>query len=320
MTDDERAPALIGYDGSDPAADAIRAAAALLPGSAAVVAYVRDTPLRLAQGSVARIALPDEVIANAVQEHEHAATAEAQATAERGVAIARDAGLDATAAVVASDAPWRGLCEAAREHDAGVIVCGSRGLGGISRAFLGSTSSSLLYRSPLPVLVVPHGDGAHAGPVVIGYDGTDGAREAIAVAARLLPRRPAIVVHGWTSPIRRALLEAPLDEIQEIATSLDELFAGEADEIADEGAALARSHGLEARALSVASAHGKWRGLLDSARAEEAAVIVTGSRGRGPMTSNMLGSVSAGLVHNADVPVLVARRPSPSSGDARSRQ
>ena len=307
MTDDERAPALIGYDGSEPAAGAIHAAAALLPGSPAVVAYVRDTPLRLAEGSIARIGVPDVAVARAVHAHEDAATGEAQATAERGVALARAAGLDAVAAVVASGTPWRGLCTAAEERGAAVIVCGSRGLGGISRAFLGSTSSSLLYRSPLPVLVVPPGAGSHGGPTVIAYDGTDGAREAVAVAGRLLPDRPAVVAHGWTSPVHRSLLAAPLDEIQEIATSLDELFAAEADDVADEGAALARTHGLEARPLSVQSAPGKWKALLDGARSEHAAVIVTGSRGRGPLASNVLGSVSAGLVHNADLPVLVAR-------------
>src|SRR5688572_6228727 len=131
MTDDERAPALIGYDGSEPAAQAIRAAAALLPGSAVVIAHVRGTPLRRHDGSVARIAVPDETIAKAIRDHEAAATAAAREVVERGVAIARDAGLQASAAVVASSVPWRGLCAGAEEHDARMIVCGSRGLGGV---------------------------------------------------------------------------------------------------------------------------------------------------------------------------------------------
>ena len=308
MTEDD-APALIGYDGSEPAAEAIRAAAALLPGATAVIAYVCDEPLRLGDAAAARVALPDEVIARAVRDHEAAATAEAERIAEAGVAIARDAGLAATAAVTASDSPWRGLCAAAEEHGAGVIACGSRGRGGVSRALLGSTSSSLLHRSPLPVLVVPPGDGRPTGPAVIGYDRSDGAREAIALTARLLPGRPVLVVHGWTSPIRRSLLDAPLDEIQQVASTLDELFAGDADEVAGEGAALARSHGLDAQALTVASAPGAWRALIEAARAQQAALIVTGSRGRGAMASTVLGSVSAGLVHNAEVPVLVARGP-----------
>jgi nucleotide-binding universal stress UspA family protein len=306
------ASVLIAYDGSEPAAEAIRAVAALLPGGTAVIAHVRGAALSLRAAAVTRAALPDEVIANAVREHESAAAAAAERIADRGVAIAREAGLDATAAVVESGTASRGLCAAADSHGAGVIVCGSRGQGGISRAMLGSTSSSLLYHARQPLLVVPAGAAAQAGPIVIGYDGSDDAREAIALIARLDLARPAIVAHAWSSPIRRSLtgeslMGAPLDEIQEVASSLDELFAGEAEEIADEGAELARDHGLDARPLTVESG-AAWRGLIEIAEAEDAALIVTGSRGRGALASTVLGSVSSGLVHNADVPVLVARR------------
>jgi nucleotide-binding universal stress UspA family protein len=38
-----------------------------------------------------------------------------------------------------------------------------------------------------------------------------------------------------------------------------------------------------------------------------ATVIVAGSRGRGGLASTILGSVSSGLVHNAETPVLVVR-------------
>jgi nucleotide-binding universal stress UspA family protein len=315
MTD---APALIAFDGSEPAAEAIGALAALLPGATVVIALVRGPALNLEHAAVTRAALPVEVVAAAVRAHESAAAAAAQRIAERGVAIARKAGLDATAAVVESGTAWRGLCAVADAQGAGVIVCGSRGQGGISRAMLGSTSSSLLYHAQRPVLVVPPGGAGHAGRVVIGYDGSDGAREAIALTARLVPGRPAIVAHAWSSPIRRSftgksLMGAPLDEIQEVASSLDELFAGEAEEVAAEGAALADEHGLDARALAVESS-AAWRGVIEVAEAEGAALIVAGSRGRGALASTVLGSISSGLVHNADVPVLVARRVHEAAG------
>ena len=40
-------------------------------------------------------------------------------------------------------------------------------------------------------------------------------------------------------------------------------------------------------------------------------MIVTGARGRGALASTLLGSVSSGLVHNAEAPVLVVREPRP---------
>ncbi len=49
--------------------------------------------------------------------------------------------------------------------------------------------------------------------------------------------------------------------------------------------------------------------LLDSAAETGADLIVTGSRGRGPVRSMLLGSVAAEVSANARCPVLVARRP-----------
>ncbi len=46
----------------------------------------------------------------------------------------------------------------------------------------------------------------------------------------------------------------------------------------------------------------------DVARAMDADLIVVGSRGAGPISSALLGSVSAEVVDDADLPVLVARR------------
>ena len=45
-------------------------------------------------------------------------------------------------------------------------------------------------------------------------------------------------------------------------------------------------------------------------------MIVVGSRGRGAIASTVLGSVSSGLVHNADVPVLVVPDPADIPGPA----
>jgi nucleotide-binding universal stress UspA family protein len=314
MTHASAAPArlLVAYDGSDAGADAVRAAARLFPGAEASVMHVRPPSLGADQAALARIAMPDAVIAAATQEHERTLRGLAEELAERGRAMAERAGLRATAEIRAGTTAWRAIADAARDADVDVIACGSRGEGPVSRSLLGSTSSSLLYHADRSVLVVPPGAGDLDGPTLIGYDGSEGAGAAVDAAARLLPGRPAIVVHAWSSPLERSyagqsLALVPLREIGELRRDVQEMFAGHSAELAEEGAARARAAGLDATAKPVEAHEGTWRALAAAAESEGAAVVVAGNRGRGAMASSILGSVSAGLVHNADVPVLVVR-------------
>jgi nucleotide-binding universal stress UspA family protein len=52
------------------------------------------------------------------------------------------------------------------------------------------------------------------------------------------------------------------------------------------------------------------RALLGAAREADHDVIVIGSRGRGRVTTALLGSVSNRVMHEAEVPVIVIHRPS----------
>jgi nucleotide-binding universal stress UspA family protein len=162
------------------------------------------------------------------------------------------------------------------------------------------------------VLVVPEGAGDLSGPILVGYDGSEGARAAVAIAARLFGGREVIVAKVWESPIRhsltgKALQSAPISDVRGLAADLDEYFADAAHETAEQGAALARELGVAAQSQAIEARSAAWRGLVAAARSSDAAVIVAGSRGQGGVASTMLGSVSAGLVHNADLPVLIVR-------------
>jgi nucleotide-binding universal stress UspA family protein len=311
---DPPAPArlLLAYDGSQAAADAVRAAARLFPGAHAMIAHVREEPLALEHLALARVAVPDAVLVEAAKEYDRAAEDRAWALAERGRALAEDAGLTATSEVRGEPTTWRALCQAAADEAADLIVCGSRGRGAFSRALLGSTSSSLVHHADCAVLVVPPGAGALDGPTLIGYDGSEGARAAIAAGARLLPDRPALVAHAWSSPMNRSfvgagLLAVPLDDVEDVSLDLEQIFSETAHDVAEEGAALARDARLDARGMAVEATPGAWRALSATGRAEGAAVIVAGCRGRSALASTLLGSVSAGLVHNAELPILIVR-------------
>ena len=151
----EKTRLLIGFDGSDAAAGAIRAAAALFPDIDAVVVCVRGAPLT---GDLARAALTDPVFVGAAQELERTAGAHASEVAERGAAAARDAGLRGRrrgrgrfGAVARSLRRGRG----ARCEHRGLWNERARRL--LARRARYHVGPSLAHHAALPVLVVPTG-------------------------------------------------------------------------------------------------------------------------------------------------------------------
>ena len=71
--------------------------------------------------------------------------------------------------------------------------------------------------------------------------------------------------------------------------------------------ALASEAGLDASGEAIESGSGAWRARAEVVSDRHGAVIVAGSRGRGGLASTLFGSVSSGLVHNAETPTLIVR-------------
>lgn len=273
---------LIAYDGSEPARAVIRVARALFGPVDATVAHIHPPPPSLASAGIARVALPDSMIAEGITKLRDGVETEARALTDAGVELARTAGLNAEPSLRFAITPWRELQEVAAEIDADAIVCGTDGEGAIGRAVLGSTASSLLYHADRPLLVVPRAVPDLDGPLFAGYDGSDGARAALRFAAAHVSRTPLLLAHAIDSR------------------------SGVPDEaVATEGTEYARELGLDARALTPAAGRSAWRTLVESAREHSAAAVLVGSRGRGAVKSTVLGSVASGLVHAAALPVLV---------------
>jgi nucleotide-binding universal stress UspA family protein len=304
---------LIAYDGSTAAEAAVVTAGRLFAGAQGRLLTIIEPAPGPAQVQAFAFGLDSEIIQRDLEALARELMADGRDVAARGLEIAETAGLTLESRVT----PRQGsesqtILSEADSADADVIVCGSRGRGAVARSLLGSTSTSVLHHATRPVLVVAAVPRSMDGPALVAYDGSAGARAAIAVTGRLLRGRRALVVHVWNSPMRhtlsgRALAGAPLGELREFSADYEQVFADAAASAVEEGVALAREAGLDACGEAIESGSGAWRALAEVASDRHATVIVAGSRGRGGLASTILGSVSSGLVHNAETPVLVVR-------------
>jgi nucleotide-binding universal stress UspA family protein len=310
--------ALVAYDGSPDARSAIRHAAALLTPRPTVVLTVwrsaRDS------ASAALVALPDDVVKEAIERLEENAGRAAGALAAEGAALIREAGLEAepaTARVESSVAA--AILEEAGTRSPAVVVLGSAGHSRIAAALLGSVTYGVVHAARQPVLAASHKlESPAAGPVMLCYDGSDNARAAITAAAALFGGAPAVVVHHGES-IERLIAVGPAAHgfaLPEVTAGLRELEHGareDARRMADEGAALAREAGFRAEAVHTFGDEGPWQALLRTADEHDVRVVVAGSRGRSRLASLVLGSVSHGLLHRSSRPLLVVPPPRATS-------
>ncbi|RLN42195.1 hypothetical protein C2845_PM01G41720 [Panicum miliaceum] len=102
--------------------------------------------------------------APSMMESVRAAQAEnARSLLDRAKRICHKQGVSAEAVVVEGE-PREALCRAADDMGAGLLVVGSRGLGAIKRAFLGSVSDYCAHHASCPIMVVkpPRDDGHRA--------------------------------------------------------------------------------------------------------------------------------------------------------------
>ena len=183
--------------------------------------------------------------------------------------------------------------------DAEMVVVGSRGLGAVGRAVLGSTSGGLLRHAHCPVAVI-HADEAQApdrtSPVLLGIDGTPASEAATALAFEEASRRKVdlVALHAWSDvgvfPVVGMNWQEYEDEGHEV---LGERLAGWQEQYPD----------VHARRRIVCDRPARW--LIDES--QQAQLVIVGSHGRGGFPGMLLGSVSTAVAEAAKVPVIVVR-------------
>jgi nucleotide-binding universal stress UspA family protein len=148
------------------------------------------------------------------------------------------------------------------------------------------------------------------GPLILCYDGSEGARDAIQHAGGLFTGRRALVLTAWRSvPVPGSLgMGGEAAAFMVNSVELDRAAAERGRRLADEGVCIARDAGLQAEPLPVQAAGSIWETIIEVANRHDAATIVMGSRGVSGLRAMFLGSVSSAVVHHADRPTLIVRQ------------
>lgn len=273
---------VVGYDGSDEAAAAVRWAAlhARATGSPLNVVHCSLWPL------LTRHLGPVPGVSNSGLEQS------ARSVLEEGVAhaAAEAEGLQVKSTLL-HGLPAKLLVEISAGES--LLVVGSRGLGGFLGLLVGSVSLELAAAAACPVAVIRQ-DLFADGPVVAAVD-AEGSPTVLADACGLASawKAPLTVVHvrhlpaGYSRPHAqeagteaRKVLEAALSDARTMSPGLR----------------------LEGRVLTGSSvAHA----ILEASK--EARIVVVGSQGSGVLRET-IGSTAHAVLHHAQGPVLVSRR------------
>lgn len=149
-------------------------------------------------------------------------------------------------------------------------------------------------------------------PLIVCYDGSPHAKQAVEYAGRMFPGGFALVLTVWqpTAGLGSLAWSGAIDRMDDFA-ALDRSAADNAGRVAEEGAELARRAGLDAQPLAAETAGPIWKEVVDLADQHDAAMIIVGSRGHSTLASILLGSVSNAVVHHATRATLVVHGQDP---------
>lgn len=225
----------------------------------------------------------------------------------------RHANAGLTTQAIAGPSPASALYDEAERRQARLVVVGSSHRGPVGRTLAGSAAESLLNGAACPVVIVPRppgGDGpsgpaepvAHAlKKIAVAYNGSPESRDALDTAVALAAHTGAsltlIAVADYPSYAYGTAWPtmSPSQILEGEQRQKEQLVKDALSELPD---------GIESHSL-VAT------GDTATALAEQSEgydLLVTGSRGYGPLRRTLLGSVTRRVVRSSSCPVLVVPR------------
>jgi nucleotide-binding universal stress UspA family protein len=272
---------IVGIDGSDAAADALRWAVGHAEGRGAEITALGafHVPAIMAVFTAKRGFGVDELGLAATAGHD----------VDVAIQSAVGAGVDVHSSVVEGQAQHV-LVDASVEAD--LLVIGRTGSGELRHHLLGSVSQYCVTHSQAPVAVVPTGTPQVTSSIVVGFDGSDHAADAV---------RWALDFAGGTAQVRvvAAIEVAPWLDLDLSRSRFGDEIEREEERITSVLDAIDPDH----RAQRSIVMQGPRVALAEAQ--DGADLIVVGSRGRGLVAAGLLGSVSTWLLHDAALPVVV---------------
>lgn len=277
---------LVGFDGSDGGRDALELARLLTSrpaGSALVASVLFGGPLPIDLAGL---------------DEEEAREAEPMFEQAR----AKLAGIDLETRAYGGASPAAILTTLAEKEDFDAIVVGSPHRGVLGRVVLGSVATSLLNGAPTDVAVAPTGyaedDHLTLGDIAVAYDGSPEAKFAL--------RRAEGLARAFNARIKLLTVVVP-----PLATPVMVPGAYAPESPPEPGRVIREGIDSVDSALSVESTRLDGDPAIQLLQACEEGVdlLVLGSRGYGPLTRVLVGSVSREVIRKAGCPVLSVRRP-----------
>jgi nucleotide-binding universal stress UspA family protein len=198
------------------------------------------------------------------------------------------------------------IVRVAEEVGAGLVVLGSRGLGPVRRAVMGSVSLSVVHHSHCSVLVVREDEGGgFPGRILLAVDGSDESTAASEAAAEIsastgsglhvmfvIPTAENLYGHHlYSRELKQSVREQAEDDVRSFLDEQVGLIEASGGKVEDTHMAVGRP---DAEIVKLAEELG-------------AGLTVVGSRGLGGIRRALVGSVSDSVVRHAHGPVLVVR-------------
>jgi nucleotide-binding universal stress UspA family protein len=150
-------------------------------------------------------------------------------------------------------------------------------------------------------------------PILICFDGSEGAKQAIREVSRLQPGSKVAILTVWQPfsmfAVSGALMAGNVGDLDREAERGAQELAAEGARMASELWLYPEEHVSEGR-LSVA------RAILDWCDAHDPSLVALGATGRSALADMLTGSVANAIVHHAPATVLLAHAPKASEQHA----